>query len=71
MSLNSKRTRLWVALFVSREPFLLSRLLCGADRSGVYTSTESYDDLGPPSEDPRWEIEAEFHEYLESRFPMV
>ncbi|KAF8141978.1 hypothetical protein EV363DRAFT_1425979 [Boletus edulis] len=37
----------------------------------VRIPTESYDDLGLPSEDPRWEIEAKFHEYLESRFPKV
>ncbi|KAF8549259.1 carboxypeptidase S [Imleria badia] len=37
----------------------------------VRIPTECYDDLGLPSEDPRWEIEAKFHEYLESRFPMV
>ncbi|KAF8449399.1 hypothetical protein L210DRAFT_3388880 [Boletus edulis BED1] len=37
----------------------------------VRIPTESYDDLGLPSEDPRWEIETKFHEYLESRFPKV
>ncbi|KAG9309489.1 hypothetical protein JVU11DRAFT_10460 [Chiua virens] len=37
----------------------------------VRIPTESYDDLGPPSEDPRWEIETKFHDYLESRFPKV
>ncbi|KAG6374707.1 hypothetical protein JVT61DRAFT_4077 [Boletus reticuloceps] len=37
----------------------------------VRVPTESYDDLGLPSEDPRWEIETKFHEYLESRFPKV
>ncbi|KAF9219764.1 carboxypeptidase S [Gyrodon lividus] len=33
--------------------------------------TECFDDLGLPSEDPRWEIETKLHDYLESRFPKV
>lgn len=61
----------WVAPSVFREPCYLSLFLLYADRDYVRTSTESYDDLGLPSEDPRWEIEAKFHEYLESRFPNV
>ncbi|KIJ65156.1 hypothetical protein HYDPIDRAFT_39784 [Hydnomerulius pinastri MD-312] len=35
----------------------------------VRIPTESFDDLGLPSEDPRWEIEFELHDYLEARFP--
>ena len=30
-----------------------------------------YDDMGVPGEDPKWDIFAELHEYLESRFPLV
>ncbi|KIJ20621.1 Merops: M20.UNA [Paxillus involutus ATCC 200175] len=37
----------------------------------VRIPTECFDDLGLPSEDPRWEIETKLHEYLESRFPKV
>lgn len=31
--------------------------------------TESYDDLGPVGEDPRWDIFAKFHAYLRVSFP--
>ncbi|KAH7885806.1 hypothetical protein F5I97DRAFT_1808549 [Phlebopus sp. FC_14] len=37
----------------------------------VRIPTECFDDLGPTLEDPRWDIEYKFHEYLESRFPRV
>lgn len=30
-----------------------------------------FDDLAPPGEDSRWDIFADFHEYLERRFPLV
>ncbi|KAH8103886.1 carboxypeptidase S [Cristinia sonorae] len=37
----------------------------------VRIPTEAYDDLKPPGEDPRWDIFAKFHQYLEARFPLV
>ena len=30
-----------------------------------------YDDLAPPGQDSRWDIFADFHTYLEQRFPLV
>ena len=33
--------------------------------------TEAFDDLKPPGQDPRWDIFASFHEYLEKTFPLV
>ena len=30
-----------------------------------------FDDLAPPGQDSRWDIFADFHEYLEQRFPLV
>ena len=35
------------------------------------TRTQMYDDMGVPGEDPKWDIFAELHEYLQSRFPLV
>ncbi|GAW01633.1 carboxypeptidase s [Lentinula edodes] len=37
----------------------------------VQIETETYDDLGPVGEDPRWENRLLFHEYLENTFPLV
>ncbi|KAG5636676.1 hypothetical protein H0H81_007206 [Sphagnurus paluster] len=37
----------------------------------VRVKTESYDDMGPVGEDPRWDAFGSFHEYLESVFPLV
>ncbi|PCH44222.1 carboxypeptidase S [Wolfiporia cocos MD-104 SS10] len=42
-------------------------LLAGA----VRIPTQSYDDLGPIGEDPRWEAFAPFHEYLLKSYPQV
>ncbi|EPT05315.1 hypothetical protein FOMPIDRAFT_125395 [Fomitopsis schrenkii] len=33
--------------------------------------TQMYDDMGVPGEDPKWDIFAELHAYLGSRFPLV
>ena len=33
--------------------------------------TESYDDMGPVIEDPRWEAFRPFHEYLSGAFPLL
>ncbi|KAG8984577.1 hypothetical protein FRB93_006422 [Tulasnella sp. JGI-2019a] len=33
--------------------------------------TEIFDDIGPVGEDPRWDVFAEFHEYLREAFPKV
>ena len=30
-----------------------------------------FDDIGEPGEDPRWDIFADFHSYLERRFPLM
>ncbi|KAJ2920853.1 hypothetical protein H1R20_g16240, partial [Candolleomyces eurysporus] len=37
----------------------------------VQIPTESFDDLGPVGEDPRWEVFKPFHAYLKSAFPLV
>ncbi|KAI0331438.1 carboxypeptidase S [Cubamyces sp. BRFM 1775] len=43
----------------------------GALSGAVQIPTESYDNLGPVGEDPRWDTFAEFHAYLEQTFPRV
>ncbi|KIP03578.1 hypothetical protein PHLGIDRAFT_31748 [Phlebiopsis gigantea 11061_1 CR5-6] len=48
-------------------------------RLGAYESlggavripTEMFDDLPPPGQDPHWEIFADMHAYMESRFPLI
>ncbi|KAJ7634095.1 hypothetical protein DFH06DRAFT_1100558 [Mycena polygramma] len=37
----------------------------------VAVPTESYDDMQPVGQDPRWNIFQQFHDYLESAFPVV
>ncbi|KAI1796621.1 carboxypeptidase S [Ganoderma leucocontextum] len=37
----------------------------------VQIPTESYDDLGPVGIDPRWDVFAKFHDYLERTFPTM
>ncbi|KAJ7077841.1 hypothetical protein B0H15DRAFT_861135 [Mycena belliarum] len=37
----------------------------------VRVATESYDDMLPVGEDPRWDVFQDFHLFLESSFPMV
>ncbi|EKM81840.1 hypothetical protein AGABI1DRAFT_36060 [Agaricus bisporus var. burnettii JB137-S8] len=37
----------------------------------IQVPTESWDAMGPVGEDPRWEVLAPFHEYLEKAFPLV
>ncbi|ETW79160.1 Metallo peptidase M20 [Heterobasidion irregulare TC 32-1] len=37
----------------------------------VRIPTETYDDLGKPGEDPRWETRLLLHDYLQNRFPLV
>ncbi|KAJ4490443.1 hypothetical protein J3R30DRAFT_3279023 [Lentinula aciculospora] len=37
----------------------------------IQVETETYDDMGPVDEDPRWENRLHFHEYLENAFPLV
>lgn len=43
------------------------RRLSGA----VRVKTESFDDLGPIGEDPRWDVFYDFHRYLEETFPLM
>ena len=44
-----------------------------ADRlsGAVRIATESFDDMGPVGEDPRWDIFQEFHDYLEKTYPLM
>ena len=44
-----------------------ARRLSGA----VQIPTESFDDMGPVGEDPRWTIFYEFHHYLQTTYPLV
>ncbi|THU98459.1 carboxypeptidase S [Dendrothele bispora CBS 962.96] len=37
----------------------------------VRVETETFDDMGPVDEDPRWESRLAFHDYLETAFPLV
>jgi Gly-Xaa carboxypeptidase len=37
----------------------------------VQVPTESFDDMGPVGQDPRWDIFRQFHDYLETTFPRV
>ncbi|KIK51550.1 hypothetical protein GYMLUDRAFT_181309 [Collybiopsis luxurians FD-317 M1] len=37
----------------------------------VQVKTETFDDMGPVGEDPRWENRQLFHEYLQRTFPLV
>ncbi|KAK4112705.1 carboxypeptidase S [Canariomyces notabilis] len=43
------------------------RRLSGA----VQVKTESFDDLGPIGEDPRWDVFYDFHKYLRATFPLI
>ncbi|KZT65806.1 carboxypeptidase S [Daedalea quercina L-15889] len=43
----------------------------GSLSGAIQIPTEMYDDMGIPGEDPKWNIFAEMHAYLESRFPLV
>jgi Gly-Xaa carboxypeptidase len=40
-------------------------------QGAVRIPTESFDDMGPVGEDPRWDVFKEFHAYLEESFPLV
>ena len=40
-------------------------------QGAVRIPTESFDDMGPVGEDPRWDVFKEFHAYLEASFPLV
>ena len=46
---------------------------CGSGVLILYhvTRTESYDNMGPVGEDPRWEAFGPFHDYLFNAFPRV
>ena len=35
------------------------------------TRTESYDNMGPVGEDPRWEVFGTLHTYLRKEFPQM
>ena len=40
-------------------------------QAAVRVRTESFDDMGPVGEDPRWDVFGEFHDFLERTFPRV
>lgn len=40
-------------------------------QGAVQIPTESFDDMGDVGKDPRWDIFADFHKYLEKSFPLV
>jgi Gly-Xaa carboxypeptidase len=40
-------------------------------QGAVQIPTESFDDMGKVGEDPRWDVFAEFHDYLKKTFPLV
>lgn len=37
----------------------------------VRVKTETFDDLGPVGDDPRWDVFYDFHQYLEATFPLI
>lgn len=37
----------------------------------IMSRTEMFDDLPPPGQDPHWEIFADLHAYMATRFPLV
>jgi hypothetical protein len=37
----------------------------------VQIPTESFDDMGPVGEDPRWDIFEQFHDYLQESYPRM
>lgn len=40
-------------------------------QGAVKIPTESFDDMKPVGDDPRWNIFSDFHKYLEETFPLV
>jgi Gly-Xaa carboxypeptidase len=40
-------------------------------QGAIQIPTESFDDMRDVGEDPRWDIFADFHQYLEKTFPLV
>ncbi|KAL0961074.1 hypothetical protein HGRIS_006057 [Hohenbuehelia grisea] len=40
-------------------------------QGAVRIPTETFDDFGPPGEDPRWDSRLKLHDYLSERFPLV
>ncbi|KAF9011801.1 carboxypeptidase S [Cyathus striatus] len=66
-----KNTKLWGAVNgkISTEEYKRQAIdwLAGA----IKIPTESFDDMGPVGEDPRWEIHRKLHDYLLSAFPVV
>ncbi|KAH8886095.1 carboxypeptidase [Thozetella sp. PMI_491] len=55
--------------FISSETFRSASIkrLSGA----VQIKSESFDDLGPVGEDPRWEVFFNFYTYLQATFPLI
>ncbi|KAF8070006.1 hypothetical protein FPV67DRAFT_1578960 [Lyophyllum atratum] len=66
-----KNGALWESLSATfgTEPFKVKAIdwLSGA----VRIPTESFDNMGPVGEDPRWDAFAPFHDYLLGAFPLV
>jgi Gly-Xaa carboxypeptidase len=42
-----------------------------SNNSLSFSSTEMFDDLKPPGQDPHWEIFGKLHEFLEAKFPVL
>ena len=40
-------------------------------QGAVKIPTESFDDMGPVGDDPRWDIFVDFHDFLKETFPLV
>jgi Gly-Xaa carboxypeptidase len=40
-------------------------------QAAINVPTESFDDMGPVGEDPRWNIFADLHANLKESFPLV
>ncbi|WVQ75768.1 hypothetical protein IAR50_005399 [Cryptococcus sp. DSM 104548] len=40
-------------------------------QDAIRIPTEMFDEMGPVDEDPRWQIFAQFHDFLEKTFPLI
>ena len=53
------------------DPMIIYEILFN-DFLGLFRfATESFDDMGPVGEDPRWDVFHEFHDYLAKIYPNV
>ncbi|KAJ3558574.1 hypothetical protein NM688_g840 [Phlebia brevispora] len=69
--LPSKHTKLDIVLDTLYNQNVFQHSAFEALGGAIRVPTESYDDLGPVGDDPRWDTFALLHAYLERTFPQV